>query len=70
MKISDILRDYPLADVDLSNQEFISKYLTNVEKTTNGLLTPSKVIGTMLAFYPNESVNSKIIHDIAEKLLK
>jgi hypothetical protein len=67
MKISDILVKYPTLDF---NVDQIDNYFINVEKTTNGLLTPSKVIGTILAFYPNESENSKIIHDIAEKLLK
>lgn len=70
MKISELLKIDPSLDIDVASDEFISKYIVNVEETTNGLLNFSKLIGTMLAFYPKESISSKEIHDIAEKLLK
>ena len=77
MKISEILRKNPSLDIDLADKnpegplgDVIQKYVIDVEKTTNGLMTPSTVLGTLLAFYPSENINSKVIHDIAEKLLK
>ena len=53
------------------DKEIIQKYVIDEEKTTNGLLTCSKLLGTFLAFYCNENnKNSKIVYEIAEKLLK
>ncbi len=71
MKISEFLKINPSLDIDMMDKEIIQKYLIDVEKTTNGLLTCSKLFGTFLAFYCNESnKNSKIVYEIAEKLLK
>lgn len=70
MKISEIVKKYPPLNLDIDSNELIDKYFIDVEKTTNGLLTPSKVLGTILALSSTEFKNPKIAHDIAEKLLK
>ena len=70
MKISQLLQAQPSLDLDINLEEFIQKYFTDVEKTTNGLSTPSKLIGTLLALCSNDFKNPKITRDIAEKLLK
>ena len=70
MKISQLLQAQPSLDLDINSEEFIQKYFTDVEKTTNGLLTPSKLIGILLALCSNDFKNPKITRDIAEKLLK
>ncbi len=70
MKISQLLQAQPSLDLDINSEEFIQKYFTDVEKTTNGLLTPSKLIGALLALCSNDFKNPKITRDIAEKLLK
>lgn len=70
MKISQLLQAQPSLDLDINSEEFIQKYFTDIEKTTNGLLTPSKILGTILALSSIGFKNPKIAHDIAEKLLK
>ena len=70
MKISEILKKYPPLNLDIDSIELVDKYFIDVEKTTNGLLTPSKVLGTILALSSTGFKNPKIAHDIAEKLLK
>ena len=55
---------------DIDTNELIDKYFLDVEKITNGLLTPSKILGTVLALNSTRFKNPKIAHDIAEKLLK
>lgn len=73
MKLSELIQTRsfkPLLDLDINSEEFIQKYFIDVEKTTNGLLTPSKLIGTVLALCSANLKNPKIACDIAEKLLK
>ena len=67
---SEIVKKYPPLNLDIDSNELLDKYFTDVEKTTNGLLTPSKLIGTLLALCSNDFKNPKITRDIAEKLLK
>ena len=70
MKISEIVKKYPPLNLDIDSNELLDKYFIDVEKTTNGLLTPSKVLGTILALSSTGFKNPKITRDIAEKLLK
>lgn len=70
MKLSQLINKHPILNLDIGSEEVINKYFTNVEKTTNGLLTPSKLIGTVLALCSTQFENPKIACDIAEKLLK
>jgi hypothetical protein len=70
MKLSYLLQTQPSLDLDINSEELIQKYFVNVEETTNGLLTPSKLIGTLLAVCSDKFKNPKIARDVAEKLLK
>lgn len=71
IKLSELLNTYPNFDLEF-NMSDVSKFVTTIETKTNGLLTPSKLIGTLLTLgltLDDKGENTKLIKEIAEKLM-
>jgi hypothetical protein len=71
IKLSELLNRYPNFDFEF-NMTDISKFVTTIEEKTNGLLTPSRLIGTLLTLgltLDDKGENTKLIEEIAGKLM-
>lgn len=71
IKLSELLNRYPNFDFEF-NMTDVGKFVTTIEEKTNGLLTPSRLIGTLLTLgltLDDKGESTKLIEEIAGKLM-